>query len=520
MGRIRREDITKHIEKYERTHNVTSYTVSGKAIWPIIRITLSLTLHAGTLQPVQKKIEKAHQVEMKRVFWENLFAHAWHIYASVRKKIKRLWNRFKNYLSHLVIPLLFQVPRCDVLIITNKNRQITWGDEQYNIIAGPLREVLEARNVTSFICERDEKTPWRYYIPIWQAEMNRLRSGGVSQNFVDTIQCPVWFDEVYKWVIGNFDVELTWSFVEQQIRSILYFKHIIKPWIRKTKCKLVVTDCWYNVDCLSFVLAASELGLDVLDFQHGLQGEGHFAYQAWIKAPDGGYDLIPNKFWVWGDDDAKKMLRGGGQHLTRSDIFVGGNLWLNKWKEKNDTVIQEYYRKAVAISAQSNKVLLVTLQKGVDNLRLIKDTLKESPKDWLWMIRVHRNDHEKLCEFERYFAETKHPGINLRDAIELPLYTLFQISDVHITGFSTCALEALAFHVPSIIIHESGKRAFRKYLERGVMQFARNKDELVNLATSSFSEEIFEDSQQNESGAFAHPGKAEEAIGDLIRMLI
>lgn len=350
--------------------------------------------------------------------------------------------------------------------------------------------------------------------------MNRLRAGEVPQEFSEIIQCPIWFNDVYNWIIENFGVELTWSFVEQQIRSILYFKHVVKPWICKTKCKLVVTDCWYNVDCLSFVLAASELGVDVLDFQHGLQGEENFVYQAWERVPHGGYDLIPKKFWVWGDDDAKNLLRGGIQHLSRSDIFIGGNLWLNKWKEKDDCVVQNSYRKAATLSAQSKKVLLVTLQKKIDNLGLIKEALEKSPKDWLWMIRIHRNDHEKLSEFERYFSDTEHPGVNLRDAIELPLYTLFQISDVHITGYSTCALEALAFHVPSIIIHESGKRIFRKNLESGVMQFARNKDELVNLANSSFSEKIFEDSQQNESGAFAHPGKAEEAIGDLIRMLI
>lgn len=127
MGQFTVEQIVERLKIYEKTHDVTSYVISDKAIWPIIRITLSLTLYAGTLRPVQKQSGKTHSVEVKRTFWENLFAHAWHIYASVRKKIKRLWNRFKNYLSHLVIPLLFQVPRCDVLIITNKNRQITWG---------------------------------------------------------------------------------------------------------------------------------------------------------------------------------------------------------------------------------------------------------------------------------------------------------------------------------------------------------------------------------------------------------
>ena len=521
MSRFRREVITKRIAAYEKKHDVTSYIINGKAVWPIIRITLSLTLHAGMLRPVQEVPESNHQSEAKQQrLWDIFLAHARHIRSSVRKKIKRIGNRFKNYLSHLFVSLFLQIPQCDVLIITHKNRQINWGAGKYNIVAEPLREMLEARNVTSFIFERDEKTPWRYYIPAWQTEMDKFTSGGISKDFAETIRCPVWFNDIYEWVIEDFGVELTWSLVEQQIRQILYFKSVVKPWIRKTRCKLVVTDCWYDVDCISFVLAASELGLDACDFQHGLQGEGNFAYQAWEKVPNGGYDLIPKKFWVWGDDDARNLLRGGIQHLTRNDIFIGGNLWLNKWKEKNDTLIQEYYRKAVAISAQSSRVLLVTLQKGIDNLSLIKGAVEKSPQDWLWMIRVHRNDHEKLSEFERYFAKIEHPGINFRDAAKFPLYTLFQISDVHVTGFSTCALEALAFHVPSIIVHESGKRIFSKYLEIGSMKFAKNEDDLVSFSGGSFSKEFFEDTKKNDNGIFASFDNVGEAADDMMRMFI
>lgn len=129
MNQFTAEQIVERLKIYERTHDVTSYVINEKAIWPIIRITLSLTLYAGTLRPVQKLSGKAHQAEVKRTFWENLLAHAWHIYASVRRKIKRFWNRLKNYLSHLLVPLLFQIPRCDVLIVTHKNRQIKWGME-------------------------------------------------------------------------------------------------------------------------------------------------------------------------------------------------------------------------------------------------------------------------------------------------------------------------------------------------------------------------------------------------------
>lgn len=66
MSRFRREIITEHIAAYEKKHDVTSYIINGKAVWPIIRITLSLTLHAGMLRPVQEVPENDHQSEAKQ----------------------------------------------------------------------------------------------------------------------------------------------------------------------------------------------------------------------------------------------------------------------------------------------------------------------------------------------------------------------------------------------------------------------------------------------------------------------
>jgi hypothetical protein len=39
----------------------------------------------------------------------------------------------------------------------------------------------------------------------------------------------------------------------------------------------------------------------------------------------------------------------------------------------------------------------------------------------------------------------------------------------HVTGFSTCALEALAFGVPTLLFHPSGEHAFGRFVEQQVM---------------------------------------------------
>ncbi|MGI6649722.1 MAG: hypothetical protein ACOX5W_11945 [Bacillota bacterium] len=52
--------------------------------------------------------------------------------------------------------------------------------------------------------------------------------------------------------------------------------------------------------------------------------------------------------------------------------------------------------------------------------------------------------------------------------------------DVHVTQFSTCIIEAEAFKVPSIIIHENGVDMYKKQIKNGIAKTAFNALDLNN----------------------------------------
>ena len=42
------------------------------------------------------------------------------------------------------------------------------------------------------------------------------------------------------------------------------------------------------------IWAAKEFGIEIYDYQHGIQGDYHFAYSKWLNMPVNGYTFLPN----------------------------------------------------------------------------------------------------------------------------------------------------------------------------------------------------------------------------------
>lgn len=476
---IARERITHFFEFYEDRFDVSRYELFGKPIWPVTRMMLSQALYAGILPKAHSASSGMSTKRPVRFFRLKIIPHAAGLFKKVARKKKRPYKRASG--SEIVEGgrINSQQKPCSVLLISYENRRIAWGGGSYNTIMDPMREALEEKNVRSILWERGTIGGGDGRLPSWKKEKEKFLKGEISRTFRKELKKTFWFHTLQQTVIDEMGVVFPWNYLEKNIRRIFYFSSIVEKWLNQMGFRLVIIDCWYNMVCLAFTNAARGQGIPVMDLQHGLQGENHFAYQGWKRKPRGGYDFIPQKFWVWGTDDAGQLARGGICRNPTEDIIVGGNLWLNKWRRADDPVIKETLEKARRLRHGFEKAILVTLQTRVDNLELVRETIRKSPPQWLWLIRPHRSQAAFLAEFEDFFRKTGHPGVNLRDAFKLPLYTLFQQIDVHLTGFSTCALEALAFNVRTVVIHESGREAFRGHIKKNEMIYADSLDEII-----------------------------------------
>ena len=248
---------------------------------------------------------------------------------------------------------------------------------------------------------------------------------------------------------------------------------VFEKMFRKMGTKAVFLDCWYTWESFAATLAARRAGVLSIELQHGVQGLHMSGYAGWRES----YELMPELFWVWGQQ-ASEALRQRNAFDIRT--VVGGNCWLNAWRnnEWSNAFSQEIAR-AKALRGGQSLVVLVTLQPGVDEEPVL-DAIKRSPRDWHWLVRIHRRERTT----DRYAAlaarlEGIHPHVLIDEPTGLPLYALIGAIDVHVTGASTCALEALAFGKPTVAFNANARKAFGSLLETDAMTYADNGPAIV-----------------------------------------
>jgi len=161
------------------------------------------------------------------------------------------------------------------------------------------------------------------------------------------------------------------------------------------------------------------------------------------------------------------------------------------------------------------KSVLVTLQKGVEFRAQLFPAISESPRDWLWMVRLHPRMVNELGAIEGELQSLGHPGINVREASALPLYPLLQTADVHVTWFSTCSIEALAFGVPTVLLHSLGCKTFRRHVDAGVMAGASTAGEILD-GIQLLSDVPRSRCRNEADAAFAPPEASEKAIATVV----
>jgi hypothetical protein len=76
---------------------------------------------------------------------------------------------------------------------------------------------------------------------------------------------------------------------------------------------------------------------------------------------------------------------------------------------------------------------------------------------------------DDAAQLESELRRATHRSVEVREATRLPLHALLRACSWHVTGFSTCALEALAFGVLTQLLHPSGEHAYAGFLEQQVM---------------------------------------------------
>lgn len=308
----------------------------------------------------------------------------------------------------------------------------------------------------------------------------KLRVRPVIENFEP-------FAETVKRVTG---VRLDEAQIIGEWLEVVRARDFFKPILKLLRPNVVLMVCYYRPKALGLILAAKELQIQTVDIQHGKRGKFHSMSSWWTCVPKEGYGLLPDKFWVWGEESKNQIENAYPKGTKHHLALVGGNLWLEKWKsgtipfhpadEQTDFV-----RKLGTFKA----VILVSLQPWTDPLpaHLLK-AMKEGPKDWMWLIRMHPRQMAQVSNLEELVKNSCAGEFDIRNASRLPLYFLLQFVHHHMTRSSSVSFDALAFHIRTSILDSGGLGDDEDFVKKGDFDYCPESESILNSVNRAISE--------------------------------
>lgn len=227
--------------------------------------------------------------------------------------------------------------------------------------------------------------------------------------------------------------------------------------LRRVTPRVGLTYGWYDPEGMAFGLACARRGVPVVDVQHGVQGPAHVGYARW-RLPPGGYELLPDLFWTWEEEDARGIRAWAGEGRHRA--LAVGNLTVEAFLRDPDLADLE----PLPPRSGGGLEVLVALS-GRELPRLVVEAILRSPSTWRWWVRVHPAQRATLGEIERRLEGRER--VEVRRATDLPLYALLARVDVVLTEVSSAIIEAAAFGKRAVICHPVGAELHAARVERG-----------------------------------------------------
>jgi hypothetical protein len=227
-----------------------------------------------------------------------------------------------------------------------------------------------------------------------------------------------------------------------------------------------------------YVLAARDLGIPVIEMQHGIVTKSSFGYTNYKKVNP---FLFPNYFLSYGEG-VKDVFTDGNYTFSQSQIIPIGHYYLDlilKGKE-GAFVLNKQIENAdvsVSVSLQDDSV-------GNQIVPILMDVANKRP-NWI-IVFVPRK--KEPAEYKKMNLPA-----NIIFLPELNVYEVIALCDVHTTVFSTCAIEAPTLGKPNVLINleNKAKEYFSSTLtDARVTRFANSAEGFIEeIEKKSFPDE-------------------------------
>lgn len=268
------------------------------------------------------------------------------------------------------------------------------------------------------------------------------------------------------------------SLIRFRARQVLLHQQWFNKVLQITQPKVVIVGFSYNsANMMGLIRACRQLGILTIEIQHGVQGKEHIGYRRWANLPESGYDTLPEIFWTWSDAE-KCNIDSWANNNKAHRALVGGNPCLHIY-HRNGTLYSGNDQELGINQEKQSFNVLFTAQAFNHLPSFLIDAMSKTP-NWTWWIRIHPQYWECGESIRKQIASNHLTNVNIDKASELPLVTLLENSNVHVTEFSSSVLEAKSCGVASVVINPTGVNLFKDLIDSNEVIFSNAADSLIS----------------------------------------
>jgi hypothetical protein len=455
----------------EHEHDVNAIEVEGLLLWPLIRQCVWLELVSDAQSSaVQGAKEKTLQ----------LTGGVSRVVRLIRALSVSLFNKQSTSLDEATTAFLSRTAYLQLLP----------GDHlSFDRIVDPL--VFLSRN-------REKVT--KYYMSPWPAN--------VTLYFPASVLRPASLG-ISPHAIGKFRSKLDEIALNAGLNPDGFYRRVIQAWSQfcawnkagkllfrqSPNLKRVFLTSWYFPDMMGIIAAAKELGVETIDVQHGKQGKYQGMYSWWTRIPEQGYQLMPDRFWCWGQPSCNHILASSPARKTHKP-YVGGFPWLDFYRE--------FISPVTAVNARHDRRVLVTLQPPAGgHVEPIPDFVIEYLCSGLgagtyFTFRCHPNDRGRREYCQRRLKNVPSDRFVISDG-KSNLYDDLLQATHHITAYSSCCYEAAAFGVPTLLFGRDALDIYSEEIDAQIFSWTEGRVEDIEKWLIAASLNIDESRKQKSS---------------------
>lgn len=391
---------------------------------------------------------------------------------------------------------------------------VTYGGGHVNIIIPIVKEMLKSKELepiviglTTSVLRLDENNiPYMSLIDLLEGEDKKLVQK-IGTDLAKKYHNPysgIAEEDTISYLGSNmYDLSLKFGYEEAlkkfiaEGRTAFLPTIVMKKIIKKISPDLVVTTSLVRTEKATY-LAAKDYGIPTLFIEDllGINGD----------VPENDYVAVMNEF-------AKEILIQRG--VNREKIHITGQpafeSLFNITKEK-----QIEFKQLLGI--EDDKPIVTFASQRIPETREvlveILETFKEL-KDYQIFLKLHPSEDGIL--HNEYCNKYNLPNVKIVKFVDTQL--LLSISDLVITQFSTCGLEAIFLDKPLITINFSGQPDKMPYASSGAALSVNLPGELEEKLQLIFTATVLEN-QKNARGTFKMSNQPTNNIIKLIKLIL